>query len=318
MSLTSLINKGSRFFGFKIERAVSSVGNDLAVYGIHKNDYVVTGDKINFKKLQVAIPKKNCLPLLEGYKNALKLAEKKGATFFTDAEENLNIKIDALQFRINDEEELFILCEVFLEGSYNLITPTQKEIALIDIGMNVGITSMFYAAQPNVKKVFSYEPFSPTYNLALHNIHLNELFAPKVETNNYGLAKEDATMVVNYSLRQKGRMGLSGLPEKSNTIADNFKKESITLKSVTTAFEKIKEKVNGHFVVCKMDCEGAEYEIIDSLDNAKLLSLPDVYFIEWHYTSPKHIILSLIHCNYNVISTTFKSLNSGMIYAIKQ
>ena len=318
MSLASVINKGSRLFGFKIERAISSLGNDLAVYGIHKNDYAVARDKINFKKLNVAIPRKNSLPLVEGYENALKLAEKKGATFFIDAEENLNIKIDALQFRINDEEELFILCEVFLEGSYNLITPTQKEIALIDIGMNVGITSMFYAAQPNVKKVFSFEPFSPTYNLALHNIHLNELYASKVETNNYGLAKEDATMVVNYSLRQKGRMGLNGLPERSNTIADDFKKESIALKPVTTAFAQIKGKTGGHFVVCKMDCEGAEYEIIDSLDKAQLLSLPDVYFIEWHYKSPEHIVSSLIHCNYHVISTTFKSLNSGMIYAIKQ
>ncbi len=318
MSLTSVINKGSQFFGFKIERAVSSLGNDLAVYGIHKNDYDVIGNKIKFKKLNVAIPKKNSLPLVEGYENALKLAEKKGATFFIDAEENLNIKIDTLQFRINDEEELFILCEVFLEGSYNLITPTQKEIALIDIGMNVGITSMFYAVKPNVKKVFSFEPFSPTYNLALHNIHLNKLYAPKIETNNYGLAKEDATMAVNYSLRQKGRMGLSGLPEKSNTIADNFIKESIDLKSVTTAFAEIKEKTGGHFVVCKMDCEGAEYEIIDSLDKAQLLSLPDVYFIEWHYKSPEHIVLSLINSNYHVINTTFKSLNSGMIYAIKQ
>lgn len=318
MSLTSVINKGSRFFGFKIERAVSSLGNDLAIYDIRKNDYTVTGDKIYFKKLNVAIPKKNSLPLVEGYKNALKLAEKKRATFFIDAEENLIIKIDTLQFRINDEEELFILCEVFLEGSYNLITPTPKEIAVIDIGMNVGITSMFYAAQPNVKKVFSFEPFSPTYNLALYNIHLNDLYAPKIETNNYGLAKEDVTMVVNFSLRQKGRMGLNGLPEKSNTIADNFKKESIVLKSVTTAFAQIKEKIIGHFVVCKMDCEGSEYEIIDSLDKAQLLSLPDIYFIEWHYKSPEHIVSSLINCNYNVISTAFKSLNSGMIYAIKQ
>lgn len=318
MSLTSVINKGSRFFGFKIERAVSSLGNDLAIYDIPKNDYSVTGDKINFKKLNVAIPKKNSLPLVEGYKNALKLADKKRAKFFIDAEENLNIKIDTLQFRINDEEELFILCEVFLEGSYNLITPTPKEIAVIDIGMNVGITSMFYAAQPNVKKVFSFEPFSPTYNLALHNIHLNELYAPKIETNNYGLAKENVTMDVNFSLRQKGRMGLSGLPEKSNTIADNFKKESIVLKSVTTVFAQVKEKIAGHFVVCKMDCEGSEYEIIDSLDKAQLLSLPDIYFIEWHYKSPEHIVSSLINCNYNVISTAFKSLNSGMIYAIKQ
>jgi hypothetical protein len=55
MSLTSLIHKGSRLFGLKIERVVSSFGNDLAAYAINKNDYTVTGDKINFKKLNIEI-----------------------------------------------------------------------------------------------------------------------------------------------------------------------------------------------------------------------------------------------------------------------
>jgi hypothetical protein len=43
------------------------------------------------------------LPLLEGYENALKLVDKKGAKFFIDSDKGLNIKIESLQFRINDE-----------------------------------------------------------------------------------------------------------------------------------------------------------------------------------------------------------------------
>jgi hypothetical protein len=64
----------------------------------------------------------------------------------------------------------------------------------------------------------------------------------KVEMNNYGLAKEDGELLVNYSLKQKGRMGLNGLPEQSNVITDNFRKESISLKSVNTAFCKNKRR----------------------------------------------------------------------------
>lgn len=318
MSLASLVHKSSQFLGFKIERTVSSFGNEFAGYGIKKDEYSLSGNTINLKKLNVTLPVGRSLPLLESYENALKLIDRGGAKFFIDGDNGLFVTIDQLTFRVNDEEELFILCEIFLEGSYNLLSPTKRPIALIDIGMNVGITSLFYAAQTQVARVFSYEPFGPTYKMARANVELNPFCATKITMNNFGLAKEESKMVVNFSLKQKGRMGLNGLPQKSDVITDNFSQESIALKPVHAEFSGIKQQVVDHFVVCKMDCEGAEYEIIDSLSNTALLSLPDVYFIEWHYKSPADIVKSLIDANYNVINTTFRSLNSGMIYAIKQ
>ena len=318
MSFASLVHKSSQLLGFKVKRTVSSFRNDFAAYGIKRDEYELFGNTIHLKKLNITLPAGQSLPLLEGYENTLKLIERGGVEFFMDVNQALFIRIDALTFRINDEEELFVLCEIFLEGSYNLLSPTKKPIALIDIGMNVGFTSLFYGAQPAVAKVFSYEPFTPTYKMAIANVELNAFCASKITMNNFGLAKNEGRLSVNYSLKQKGRMGLNGLPEKSDVIANNFWQEQIVLKPVNKEFFDIQQKVIDHFVVCKMDCEGAEYEIIDSLRSAGLLSLPDVYFIEWHYKSPVDIVENLVKANYNVINTTFRSLNSGMIYAIKQ
>lgn len=255
--------------------------------------------------------------MLEGYEHAVTLAERKGAIFSTANDGSLQIAIDNALFNINDEEELFILCEVFVEGAYNLLLPGNKKTALIDIGMNVGITSIFYAAQPQVEKVFSFEPFTPTFKMALKNIELNSSFSGKIQPNNFGLAAGDQQLQIPYSLKQKGRMGLKGIPEKSSVVKNDVALQPISLKEVKIQFQNIKDLVKDNYVVCKMDCEGAEYELIDSLFESQLLSLPDVYFIEWHEKSPDSIVDKLMKENYTVINTTFRVLHSGMIYAVK-
>jgi hypothetical protein len=122
---------------------------------------------------------------------------------------------------------------------------------------------------------------------------------------------------VPFSMKKKGRMGLKGIPAQSSVIKTGVTIQSVNLKPVSKEFTIIKEKTKDHFVVCKMDCEGAEYDLIDSLYDNGLLCLPDAYFIEWHYKSPDEIISKLMEKNYNIINTTFPMLHSGMIYALK-
>ncbi len=317
MALKKGIQKVFRLFGLKFERTVSSFGNKMAVYNIKKNEYEINGDKINFKELELEISVTHATPILERYQNAILLSKKGGFKFFVNECGELIAENKNIQFKINDEEELFILSEVFLEGAYNLTSPTSKKIALVDIGMNVGITTLFFASKENVDKVFSFEPFKPTFSMALQNIALNKKYANKIIARNFGLAKEEAEIQVPYSLKEKGRMGTRGLPKSQEYTSLNITQEVMHLKSASEEFCKIKEQIKDHFVVCKIDTEGAEYEIIDSLFSANLISFPDVYFIEWHEIKPDGIVTKLKENNYNVIETAFSLLHSGMIYAIK-
>ncbi|HEY5406534.1 MAG TPA: FkbM family methyltransferase [Ginsengibacter sp.] len=317
MTTNTFIHNFFRLFGVKFGKTVSSFGNKLAIYNIKKNEFNIRGDKIFFKELNLEMPFAKANPILERYHNALLLSKKGNFTFFINANGELVAKNEKVQFRINDEEELFILSEVFLEGAYNLISSTQKKIALIDVGMNVGITTLFFASKDNVEKVFSFEPFQPTFSMALQNINLNKEIAAKINPNNFGLAKEDADINVSYSPKEKGRMGTKGLPKSEGYIAANVSNQLMHLKCTSKEFLKIKDQVKDNFVVCKIDTEGAEYEIIDSLYNANILSIPDVYFIEWHEIKPVDIVAKLKSANYQVIETTISLLHSGMIYAIK-
>jgi FkbM family methyltransferase len=317
MSFKSFINSTTSIFGFKLARTTPSAGNPLASFGIPKNEFDIKGQNIFFKPFNVTIPKQNSIALLQGYENAYKLLKQKNAIFTVTETNELHVKVDGTNFCINDEEEFFILTEVFLEGSYNLKIPLTKKIALIDIGMNVGVTSLFYASNPAVEKVFSFEPFEPTYKMALNNIALNPSVAHKIQAFNFGLAAKETTLQVPYSLQQKGRMVVNGTPQSTMQI-NKASQQTIQLKPVQHQFQTIGTQTQNNFVVCKIDCEGAEYEIIDSLFEAGLLNIPDVYFIEWHYKSPDTIVSKLLKSNYYVVCTTFRPLHSGMIYALKK
>jgi FkbM family methyltransferase len=317
MPFRTFIHNFFRFWGLKFEKTVSSFGNKLAVYNIQKNEYTIKGNKIFIKELDLELPILSVTPILERYKTAVQLSKKAGFNFFVNETGDLFSKNNNVQFKINDEEELFILGEVFLEGSYNLISPTTKKIALIDVGMNVGITTLFFASKENVDKVFSFEPFKPTYSMALQNIELNKQIAGKISTHNFGLAKEEETIHVPYSTKEKGRMGTNGLPKSDRYNSSTVSTQLMLLKSASDEFSKIKDQVKDHFVVCKIDTEGAEYEIIDSLYKANLLSIADVYFIEWHKIKPDDIVEKLKASDFHVIETTMTLLHSGMIYAIK-
>jgi FkbM family methyltransferase len=317
MTPRDIVHNFFRFFGLKFQRTVSSFGNELAKYEIERNEYETDGTEIYFKELNLSIKKEHAAPVLIRYANAVQLVKQAGFQFSVNSEGELHANNDHVKFKIHDEEELFILTEVFLEGSYNLITPQAKKIALIDVGMNVGITSLFFASKENVEKVYSFEPFTPTYNMALENIKLNHQFAAKIEARNFGLAKENGEIEVAYSPEQKGRMGLHGLPDTAGRILSNVTKEVMQIRSASHEFAKIREEVKDHFVVCKIDTEGAEYDIVESLYENNLLSIPGVYFIEWHKIKPTEIVEKLKKNNYYIVETAFTNVNAGMIYAIK-
>lgn len=210
-------------------------------------------------------------------------------------------------------EILLIISEVFANGSYNIINSI-PDMVVIDIGMNVATTSLFFASKKNVSKIYSYELFPITYEIALKNIMANP-FGNKIIPQKYGLGKEDGKLVLPYSTKQKGRMGLNGLP-KDNQY-NNFTMQEVFLKKVSNEIKEIVSKNEGKYIVCKIDCEGAEYEIIEDLYNNSLINKIDAYMIEWHYKKPDTILEALQKNNFTIFYSTFTSDDSGMIYATK-
>ena len=92
---------------------------------------------------------------------------------------------------------------------------------------------------------------------------------------------------------------------------------TITIKdSAEVLLPIIKENYGEKKIILKCDCEGGEYDIFESLDNAGLLSKIDAIAMEWHgqdrLPSLKKILLKN---GFAFAANHFNINNIGMIYA---
>jgi FkbM family methyltransferase len=219
-----------------------------------------------------------------------------------------------LQLYIESPEEIFIIHEVFIEKDYNLMS--KESYVVFDIGMNIGISSLFFGLKNNITNIYSFEPVVPTYNLALYNLELNPICSNKIEAFNYGLGGSTRVEKVLYNSQAKGNCGIRR--DLSYVIdKDNAEEIEIKIKNVSEVLPDLMGKHPGQKKVLKIDCEGAEYEIIQKLNDANLLVEIDVLLIEWHDKGATMLEELLTANNFRIISRHLTSI-TGMIYAFKK
>jgi len=217
--------------------------------------------------------------------------------------------IEDLEFSINSTEELLILKEVFINGIYNV--SINHPFIFVDIGMNVGITSLFFAKNIECKKVVAFEPFQPTLLFARKNLEKNDV-AQKIQINEVGLGYPPRTLSINYSEEFKGSVGINGVASYLKGKKD-MREEKLTIMDVFEALNSIVDER----IVLKIDCEGSEYEILQRLNETDLLSRFDIIMIEWHIKGPCSLRKILLDNNFKVLSMDEHNSNIGMLYAFR-
>lgn len=227
--------------------------------------------------------------------------------------EGVIIEILNFKFYIESPEEFYILKEVFVDKDYNLLS--NKSFIIFDIGMNIGISTLYFVAKNNVEKVYSFEPVLETYNQALYNFELNDAFVNKIETYNYGLGGYTRLEKVLFDPQAKGNCGIR-LDLSPNINIQNAKEIEIQIKDIAKMIPSLVEKHSNSKIAIKIDCEGAEYEILERLDELSLLKRIDVLLIEWHDKGSIGIEEILLKNNFRIISRN-SSFITGMIYAFK-
>ncbi len=85
------------------------------------------------------------------------------------------------------DNPLYLVIEVFVKSEYNL--NFKKESILIDIGMNRAAVSLLFATNENIKKIYAYEPFKPTFEVAKGNLELNPQLSEKINAFNLSFSK---------------------------------------------------------------------------------------------------------------------------------
>lgn len=174
---------------------------------------------------------------------------------------------NGIQIKAEDPVSAATIVVVFIKKDYGNI---HDDSVVIDVGANIGVYSIFAAAARNTT-VYAYEPAPKNFYLLEENIRLNKL-ENRIFPFNFGIAakKEKRKLYLGESPFH------SFLPAKESpfnalyhNIEENRKQKysEINCISLKDVFE---ENKIGRCDLLKIDCEGAEYEI--------LYNLPDEYF----------------------------------------
>ena len=176
-----------------------------------------------------------------------------------------------------------------------------KNIVAIDIGMHVGWASLYFASMANVEKVYSYEPFEENLVDALSNFALNPSISYKISVNNFGLGNKNELQEVN---------------KFKSCREDTRGYASIVIKDSAEVLEPV---INDNYlqgiIWLKCNCEGGEYDVFESLDNAGLLSKIHIITMEYHGSDEKLSFLQTILFKNHFVFYQTDHIGTGMIFA---
>lgn len=180
----------------------------------------------------------------------------------------------------------------------------RDEDIIIDIGAHIGLFALFASQFCKKGKIYCFEPVKANFDLLKENLRINNI--SNVEVHNSAISKIDGnvTMYLNEDF------------SSHNIMIESDKKSTVSSISLKTFFEKNGlEKCN----FLKMDCEGSEYDIIESLPISYFEKIEKI-IIEYHFADEKNQIFQKFKAK---LETCFEleieknSESMGMIYAKK-
>lgn len=220
---------------------------------------------------------------------------------------------------IKEECDLECMLEVWEQNAYECYFP--EETVVVDLGMNIGLASLFFATMDNVSYIYSYELFEPTYQRALMNIRLNPVLSDKIKAFNYGVGKENKKIMCEYAADFSWGCGTWNIEENGLYHKATEKKECL-VKSISELMRDIKNDINLNVMKLgiKMDIEGSEYEVFETLHKSD--EFKNISWITMEYHMGKEHLLSILKEYSFFIITNKGCMNSlgeqGTIWAVRQ
>jgi FkbM family methyltransferase len=195
---------------------------------------------------------------------------------------------------------------VFVEDEYQFL-PVRNRV-VVDIGASIGDSAVYFAAR-GARTVFGYEPFPSTFLYGVNNVVLNHLES-RINLLRAAIGPAKGCVRIDTSSQDifsSARDSLDGLETDVLTLADVVKQRTIE---------------GG---ILKMDCEGAEYGILQNSSVDTLRSFSHMQ-IEYHFGS-RSLEQVLAHAGFKVSRTGPErfvrvrgspAVHFGFIYATRQ
>jgi FkbM family methyltransferase len=168
---------------------------------------------------------------------------------------------------------------------------------VVDVGANIGITALVLRAKLGLP-VYSFEPMTDNVERLRENIAENGLEdSIRAIGGKTGTALADVTWEASVSARVGTELRLKeGTPTAS-----------VRMLSLQDALSQVHEPI---FLV-KLDCEGAEFEIVDQITSAQVVAMPNLTFEVHDQDSERNVRTLRAQLERLGYTTTFKSEMRG-------
>ncbi|NMC64237.1 MAG: FkbM family methyltransferase [SAR324 cluster bacterium] len=197
---------------------------------------------------------------------------------FCQKEQREKFKVElwsGLVFFVRSKIDLWILKETCIDKCYEFSRLMPLEVSvIIDIGAAFGDFSVWIAKKFPEAKVYSFEPFPESFALLEQNLKQNSV--ENVEALPLFASAEKREFCINSVFQgDPGNFSVLALGSIANASTDS----AIRVEAIS--FKDFLRNLPGYCDILKMDCEGAEFEILQSLDSNDLRKIRYIA-LEYH------------------------------------
>jgi FkbM family methyltransferase len=185
-------------------------------------------------------------------------------------------------------DDLATIFLIFLRSTYSGL---ESDTVVLDIGANIGAFSLYAAKSAKVQKVYAIEPCRESMEILQRNIVANQLQDIIVPLRAVVCGSKPGELV---------QFPVVSDPSNNSLNADGFPTEPVI---TTTIGEVVERKSLGRVDYVKIDCEGAEYEIIREMPPALFEQFGKVV-VEYHAGRQSELIERMRSQNFAVTGYT--------------
>jgi FkbM family methyltransferase len=138
----------------------------------------------------------------------------------------------------------------------------------------------------------------------------------KVHCLQYGVS--DISEKRQIHVFDSGLLSASTIQQTGNDYGKDLSKTiEVELRSISSIFDELYPQYPDSPVLLKIDCEGEEYAIFESIRNSNYLDRVVCVLVEWHEKGADAIVAVLKEHGFQMLLLPHATANCGMIYGFK-
>lgn len=184
----------------------------------------------------------------------------------------VQLRSSGLMFKVRGKMDVWSLKETLLDRFYERYGfAVQNGWNIVDIGGGIGDYSIFAAHGRDQARVMVFEPFSESYRLLQDNLVLNQIHNVHMSS----MAVGSHTGTLQFVAGSVDPLSRQTFVSSSVATGEDLAVQSVSLEAV------LEQIAGGRIDLIKLDCEGAEYDILMK-SPATVLDKIDRIVMEYH------------------------------------